>query len=226
MSMKTIIINSSKRSVKTDSSSDFKLNFTYPLPQGNYSLKYAYMPNTIETIDERNDTFVVDGVTITLSHGNYTSITDLITELNLATGNVFTITQSHNILTFSKATPFVLDFRDKALARLIGFNQVLYDSQLSFTGSGWVNFAANSIGMNIIIDQHCNTRDNTHNAFTFRIPTTSGKNKYSADEPKMWYQTFTLQNDKRTISIRVVDDDSRTVSLGNVDWWIVLEKSF
>jgi hypothetical protein len=184
------------------------------------------MPNTIDTIDERNDSFILDGIVITLTHGNYASINELITELNTKTLGTLTITQSHNVLTFSKGDDFVLDFRNCPLARLLGFNEVLYDASPTVTGSGWVNFASNSMGLNIIIDQHCNTRDNTHNAFTFRIPTTSMKGNYSAYEPKMWYQTLHLPFDRRSLSIRVVDDDSKIVSLGNIDWWLILEKSF
>jgi hypothetical protein len=43
----TIIINSKQRTSNNDSSTDFKLSLLYPLEEGTYSLKYAYIPNLL-----------------------------------------------------------------------------------------------------------------------------------------------------------------------------------
>ena len=79
-----IIINSRNRATQSDSPTDFKMKFLYPIETGDYTLKYAYFPNTMNNVNNNNNWFKVNNTKVSITNGSYSTQELLVTAINVA----------------------------------------------------------------------------------------------------------------------------------------------
>ena len=222
----SIIINSDKRTSQLDSPTLYKILFEFPIEKGNYTLKYVYIPYTITTINKNNQTFLVNGSTITIQTGDYLTVETLRVAVENALKSYdvnFTVIVFRNVFTINNTTNFILDFTNKDAGIVLGFQKRLYTSALYQTGTGLVNLNPLT-SINIIINNRCTIRDNSNLAYSFRIPVISNKNSFITYESNLWQQQINFTADQSMLNIRLTDDSFRTIDTQNIDWWMVLEK--
>ena len=73
----SIIINSAQRTSMTDSPTDFKLKYNFPIEKGEYMLKYVCMPFTINTINQNNNLFLLNGSVVSLPISDHLTVESL-----------------------------------------------------------------------------------------------------------------------------------------------------
>ena len=221
----SIIINSAQRTSQTDSPTEFKIKYNFPIEKGEYSLKYVCMPFTISTINENNNRFLLNGFGISLPIADHLSVESLRVSLETTlktTGVNFTVTVVGNVMTIRNTVTFTLDFTNYDSAHVLGFQKRFYDSKIFQEGSGIVNLNPLT-SINIIINNRCDIRDNGNFAYSFRIPVIANKNSFITYEPNTWEQSILFTTDQHMLSLRVCDDNFRTIDTKEVDWWLVLQ---
>ena len=189
-------------------------------------LKYACMPFTINTINENNNRFLLNGFGISLPIADHLSVESLRVSLETTLKTIgvnFTVTVVGNVMTIRNTVTFTLDFTNYDSAHVLGFQKRFYDSKIFQEGSGIVNLNPLT-SINIIINNRCDIRDNGNFAYSFRIPVIANKNSFITYEPNRWEQSILFTTDQHMLSLRVCDDNFRTIDTKEVDWWLVLQK--
>ena len=230
-----IIINSRNRATQSDSPTDFKMKFLYPIETGDYTLKYAYFPNTLYNVNNNNNYFKVNNTNVSITNGSYVTQELLVTAINASLSTLNTSNPSISLTTslqgnFLKITnnnpsdTITLDFTENNFCYLIGLSKQVYIFTTDIVSTGMINLSP-EMAINIIINQQGNIRDNNSLSYTFRIPLIADKNEYICYEPaESFQQVVEFSNDQSLLSIRVVDDNFQTLDTLGVDWWILLEK--
>ena len=224
-----ILVSSANRSKDTDSPSNFSLVFDRPLAKGTYKLCYGYLPNSVKTIVAgANDTFLLNGSLVTVTQGIYTTTASFATVIQTALNSVlagFTVTITDNVINIQHASPFILDFTNREIARTLGFTKTTQPSTTSLTGSGFVNFSTNSFAYNLLLNNYVTYEDNRNNGYTFRIPITSNTLGYTTYEPNAWVQSVDVPHQLNRLEAKLYDDHHNLVDLNLVDWYIYLRRA-
>jgi len=211
------------------------MKFLYPIEQGDYTLKYAYFPNTMNNVNNNNNWFKVNNTKVTITNGSYSTQELLVTAINVALSTLnasnplisLTVSLQGNFLKVTNNNPpdiITLDFTENNFCYLIGLSKQVYIFTTDIVSTGMINLST-EMAVNLIINQQGNIRDNNSLSYTFRIPMIADKNEYICYEPaESFQQVVEFSNDQSLLSIRVVDDNFQTLDTLGVDWWVLLEK--
>lgn len=137
-------------------------NFTLRLPSDIRNAKKMCLVNCMlpytfyNIMQNNNDTFLIDSNLITLLPGNYdlNELGNAIqTQVQSLEGTYSSFSVSYNSLTskgnFSNSTPFVVDFTNRKIANLLGFNKQSYPSTSSLDAIFPINISTLSILIHI-----------------------------------------------------------------------------
>ena len=119
----SIIINSAQRTSMTDSPTEFKLKYTFPIETGAYMLKYVCMPFTINTINQNNNSFLLNGSVVSLPISDHLTVESLRLSLETTLKSVSLSFTVSNILTINNTSNFTLDLTNYDSARILGFQK-------------------------------------------------------------------------------------------------------
>ena len=193
------------------------------------ALSYAFIPATWYNITSRNNQFAVPPTTYTVPPGCYTlaDIMQAIADLLVAHNVTVVFDDTPNRMTISTTNPFInIDFSvANSIGRTLGFQNVLYSDEQSYTSSFVPKLYSNSIFISINgINSGCITSQNKNiQNSTFIVPANVNKNEICQFYK---HSQFNLQPRVRdTINffdIRFFDEDGFQL-INLADWSLMLE---
>ena len=229
-----LIISSLDRDIfaVSQSTSNFSVNITSNITNAEkMCLVSALIPFTFyNIISNYNNSFIINGNTITLPEGNY-NLNELaaVIQSNVQGlgGTLATFQVQYNNITskaiFSNTNPFIVDFTNKLIANILGFDQVLYSSTTSLNGIYPIFISPLSIFMHIDCGSGMATTSKNRNNTTFVIPINTNKNEYIYFSDKTHFLQESKVQRQLTNSINIQLTDSNGIQLkGLGEWFMIL----
>lgn len=234
----TLILQSKDRISDSTSSANFVLNLQKPTRKGDYSLEYAYLPNSVYNIDATNDQvyFTDSGARVgTLEHGYYDSsnVASLLqTAMNSASsGYTVTLSTTNSKLTVSKSSgTFYFTFGTNSTntcSKELGFNNTDQSAGATQTAENPIQLSRHLV-FHIDInhqDTYLTSLESGTVGYTFYIPVMVNSQDFIEYRGKdLPTQILKLTDDVKRFNIKLYDDSNRIIDLQKQDWYFVLKK--
>ena len=235
-SSRYIQISTKFRTNKNDSTTYCRIELPTILRSGLYRLVYFLFPNTISTINDNNNRIYItelgkEPVVCAIYNGFYTydtlinAVEDAINrKLSGYTVEYDDVKRKMSIKSGGAEFKLTFDQKNDDCHEIIGFNDVDTHYAVQHRSSGVVNLEPIHL-INVSIDNINSISQQLLHSATFVIPIMSDVFGYTNYVPEINFnQTMYVQTDKRVISLKLTDEQHRSVDLNNSNYMLILEK--